>query len=131
MSAIVGLSLSLILSWAFQAAGPQADSVTILRGLDKVTARITELRVPTGEPVVFGSLRITARHCENTPPTEPPETSAFLQIDDTKAEEGPKRLFSGWMFASSPGINALEHPGYDVWVIDCKTAPAGEGEPSE
>ncbi|MBK5910198.1 hypothetical protein CCR85_01655 [Rhodothalassium salexigens] len=119
-------------------APPEArtpDTVTIARALDKVTAEITELRLPEDRTVVFGSLAITARHCKRTPPTEAPETYAFLQIDeiagdtvDRRADEpASQRLFSGWMMASSPALNALEHPVYDVWVLDCETTPQPDG----
>ena len=76
--------------------------------------------------MTFGSLSITARHCEKNPPEEAPEAAAFLEIVDAKPGEAPVKLFSGWMFASSPAVSALEHPVYDVWVIDCKnTAKSG------
>lgn len=100
-----------------------------LRALDKVTARTFDFTVPIGETLDFGSLTIHARHCEKRPPTELPETYAFLQIDDRRlTDEGnesdePERLFSGWMFASRPAISALDHRVYDIWVIGCLTKP--------
>ena len=97
-----------------------AEALAVLQGLDKVTARISTVRAPIGVTVRFGSLRIVARICGKTPPEEPPESAAFLEIDDVKPGETPQRIFSGWMFASSPALSALEHPVYDVWVIDCK-----------
>ena len=103
------------------AASTPADTV-ILQGLDKITARVTTIEAPVGKPVTFGSLSITARHCDKTPPEETPEAAAFLEIVDAKPGEAPVKLFSGWMFASSPAVSALEHPVYDVWVIDCKNA---------
>lgn len=108
-------------------ATPDAHGIrrmVVLRGLDKITGRATDINVPAGVPVRFGSLVITARYCYTVPPEEPPETTAFLQIDDTKAGKPTKRMFSGWMFASTPALNALEHPVYDVWVITCKTDEA-------
>ncbi|RMF16798.1 MAG: DUF2155 domain-containing protein [Alphaproteobacteria bacterium] len=103
-------------------------TVTIVRALDKITGRTTELELPQDRPVRFGTLRIVARHCESRPPEEEPETFAFLEIDDMK-DDPPKRVFSGWMMASSPALHALEHPIYDVWVIACRTsAPPAEGE---
>tara|TARA_R110000824_G_scaffold307619_2_gene495148 strand:- start:33811 stop:34218 length:408 start_codon:yes stop_codon:yes gene_type:complete len=94
--------------------------IVVLRALDKVTARTQDLSVPIGETVIFGSIAIRPRKCLKRPPEETPETSTFLEITEIHdGTEGP-RLFNGWMFASSPGINALEHPVYDVWVIDCK-----------
>ena len=95
--------------------------MVILRGLDKTTGRAIDVAAPVGVPVRFGTLTITARYCYTVPPEEPPETNAFLQIDDGRAGEQPKRAFSGWMFASTPALSALEHPVYDVWVITCRT----------
>jgi len=103
------------------AASYPADTV-ILQGLDKITARVTTIEAPVGKPVTFGSLSITARHCDKAPPEDPPEAAAFLEIVDAKPGEAPVKLFTGWMFASSPAVSALEHPVYDVWVIDCKNA---------
>jgi hypothetical protein len=106
--------------------------MAILRALDKVTGRAINLNAPAGVPVDFGTLTITARYCYTVPPEEPPETSAFIQIDDRERNVGePTRIFSGWMFASSPAINALEHGVYDVWVITCNTDAPPPPEPSE
>ncbi|MCR9220246.1 MAG: DUF2155 domain-containing protein [Alphaproteobacteria bacterium] len=96
--------------------------VALLQGLDKVTARVSTFEAPVGETVSFGALRIRVRHCDRTPPEEPPEAAAFLEIDEVKPAEEPVAVFTGWMFASSPGLNALEHPVYDVWVLDCAGA---------
>ena len=86
----------------------------VLRGLDKVTARLTDLEIPIGGEARFGTLKIVARYCQKRPPEEPPETSAFLEIDEQRPGEADRRLFTGWMFASSPALSALEHPVYDV-----------------
>src|SRR3546814_13508666 len=83
--------------------------------MDKVTARVWTFEAPVGQMVRFGTLEIVARTCERTPPEEPPESVAFLDISELRRGEAPKDLFHGWMFASSPGLNALEHPVYDVW----------------
>lgn len=98
-----------------------AHPAVVLQGLDKVTARVRKLYVPLGEPHVFGPLEITARACLETPPTEPPESAAFLEIRelDLVENDAPAPVFSGWMFASSPALSAMTHPVYDVWVIDC------------
>ena len=116
-------------------AMPDAHGVrrmVVLRGLDKVTGRAIDINAPAGVPVNFGTLIMTARYCYTVPPEEPPETTAFLQIDEKgKQGEAAKRLFSGWMFASTPALNALEHSVYDVWVITCKTdEPAPAAVPS-
>ena len=110
---------------------PDEDGIhrmAILRALDKNTGRAINLNAPSGVPVEFGTLTITTRFCYTVPPEEPPETSAFIQIDDRERNVGePIRIFSGWMFASSPAVNALEHGVYDVWVITCNTdAPPQE-----
>ena len=109
-------------------AVPDAKGVrrmVILRGLDKTTGRAIDVAAPAGVPVRFGTLTITARYCYTVPPEEPPETNAFLQIDDGRPGETPKRVFSGWMFASTPALSALEHAVYDVWVINCRTDQPG------
>ena len=97
-------------------------TVAVLQGLDKVTARISTISAPINDTVRFGSLHITARTCTKTPPTEPPEVTAFLEVTEAQPGELPKPVFSGWMFASSPALSAMEHPVYDVWVIDCRAA---------
>jgi len=112
--------LAAILAVALCATPAAAREIAVLQGLDKVTARISTLDAPIDEPVRFGSLEITARTCQKRPPEETPESAAFLEIRDIKPGEAPVSVFSGWMFASSPALNALEHPVYDVWVIDCK-----------
>ena len=98
-----------------------AENRVVLRALDKITARITEFELEIGEELRFGTLSLVARYCRTRPPIEPPETFAFLEIDDLKRGDQKERVFEGWMVASSPALNALEHPVYDVWVINCKT----------
>ncbi|MCI4643975.1 MAG: DUF2155 domain-containing protein [Hyphomonadaceae bacterium] len=99
--------------------------VATLRGLDKITGRSTDLEMRVGEAQIFGSLKVDLQVCFQTPPDFPPESAAFLQvrslkpISDVEDISDEPLIFSGWMFASSPGLNALEHPVYDVWVIHC------------
>lgn len=100
-----------------------------LRGLDKITGRPTNIFAPIGLPVNFASLTITARYCYSTPPSEPPETTAFIEIVDHRPDQPQTRVFSGWMHASSPSLNGLQHPLYDVWVISCKTNQPGQVAP--
>jgi hypothetical protein len=100
-----------------------------LRGLDKMTGRPTNIFAPVGVPVDFATLTITARYCYSTPPSEPPETTAFIEIVDHPADQPPRSVFSGWMHASSPSLNGLQHPLYDVWVISCKTNQPGQVAP--
>ena len=103
----------------------EPGSVVVLRGLDKVTARTRDFEIEIGESAEFGALTITPQYCRKRPPEETPETYAFLQILDRRTDgfgvdtEG-EQIFSGWMFASRPAQNPLEHPVYDVWVIDCR-----------
>ncbi len=104
---------------------PVGGTVLILRGLDKITGRPTNIVAPIGKPVKFATLTITARYCYSTPPSETPETSAFVQIDDHRPDQNEKRVFSGWMYASSPGLNGMEHPLYDVWVLSCNNNSQG------
>ncbi len=106
------------------AAPPKGGSVLLMRGLDKITGRPTNITAPIGTAVHFATLTITARFCYSTPPSEPPETAAFVQIEDHRPDQSPRRVFSGWMYASSPGLNGVEHPLYDVWAISCNNAPA-------
>jgi hypothetical protein len=89
-------------------------------GLDKVTGRIFAFEVKINETVQFGALQVTPRVCYTRPPTEQPETIAFVEVDEITLQNEQKRIFAGWMFAASPGLNAVEHPIYDVWVTDCK-----------
>lgn len=96
----------------------------VLQGLDKITARISTIEVPVGETVSFGSLQITVRACDKRPPEETPESAAFLQVVEQKPGEQPVTRFSGWMFASSPALSAMEHPVYDLWVLDCENKGA-------
>ena len=98
-------------------SGPQS---VVLQGLDKVTARISTIEVPVDGSARLGTLVIVARACQKSPPEEPPEVAAFLEITDMPASTPPVTVFSGWMFASSPALSAMEHPVYDLWVKDCK-----------
>jgi hypothetical protein len=91
-----------------------------LQGLDKVTARITILKVPVNQPVTFGTLRVTVRACNARPPAEVPDAAVWLQVDDTRNDSGGKPVFQGWMFANAPGIAMLEHPVYDLRVLGCR-----------
>lgn len=121
----------------------------ILRTLDKVTASTKDYTVPVGESLTYGTLTIDVKHCEKKPPEDIPETFVFLQIFDHKTDlladiidandgadrdnsqsinetlasdddsDAPLKLFSGWMLATKPAVSALDHPVYDVWVIDC------------
>jgi hypothetical protein len=114
------------------AAAP-ALTVAVLQGLDKTTARVSTVEAPLDKPVHFGTLTITARACNKKPPEEPPNTTAFLEINEMRAQgqssTDVQHLFSGWMFAQSPALSTLEHPVYDVTVLDCKTETGSSAKP--
>jgi len=99
-------------------AAPHGTAV--LQTLDKVTARVSTIEVGVGRTARFGTLLIKVQKCDKNPPEETPESTVFLEISEQRPGESPVLTFAGWMFASSPALNALEHPVYDVWVIDCK-----------
>ncbi len=103
----------------------------LLQGLDKITARISTFEAPIGEAVRFGTFEIVARTCKKRPPEEPPESAAFLEIVDVRPDSPAEPLFTGWMFASSPAISAVDHPVYDVWVIDCRKVSSSPESSSE
>ena len=110
-----------------EAAAIEGKAV-VLQGLDKVTARVSTFDAAIGDTVRFGSLKIVLRACDRTPPEEPPESTAYLDITDLRPGGAPMDLFHGWMFASSPALNALEHPVYDVWVLECKVLVGDEAK---
>jgi hypothetical protein len=116
------------------ASTARAQTVAVLQGLDKITARVSTFDAPVDQPVRFGRLVITVKACVKHPPEEEPESAAFMEIDELRPGENgsvtAQRIFSGWMFASSPALSALENPIYDVSVLDCKsetTAAPGSG----
>jgi len=122
MRLCLGASVAVALV-ALLTAGPAVAipaDVVVMQGLDKITARTRTFEVPVGASRRFGSLEITARDCDKTPPEEPPERTAFLEIVDVRPDRAAVKVFTGWMFASSPALSALEHPVYDVWVVDCR-----------
>jgi hypothetical protein len=91
-----------------------------LQALDKVTARVTILEAPVGGSVSFGSLTINLRACQGRAPEEVPDAAAWMQITDSRAPAGSPPAFVGWMFANAPGVHMLEHPVYDIRVLECR-----------
>lgn len=137
----VGLAQLLILVVLFGLLGAEpalADKIqnpiAVFAALDKVTGRISHLEIPLNQTVQFGALKVTPRVCDTRPPTEPPHTSSFVEVDEIKLNGDVERIFTGWMFAESPGLHAVEHPVFDVWLTSCKTnepvAPTGSNENS-
>lgn len=100
-------------------------AVAVLQTLDKVTARVSTVDVRVSGSIRLGTLVVRVRHCDKRPPEETPESAGFLEIEEQRPGESGVRLFTGWMFASSPALNGLEHPVYDVWVVDCKERIGG------
>ena len=103
-----------------QADDPMVYDIAVLRTLDKITARMSTEEVFIDDMMELGNLRVTPRRCLKNPPTETPESSAFLEIYELPKNLEPSPVFQGWMFASSPALNAMEHPVFDVWLLDCK-----------
>jgi hypothetical protein len=101
-------------------AEPVANPVAHFSGLDKITARLTDFDVYINETVQFGSLQITPRACYTAPTAAPPHTLSFVEIDRVDLKAKATRIFTGWMFAQSPGLNAVDDPLYDVWLVGCK-----------
>jgi hypothetical protein len=96
-----------------------SNQTAVFSALDKVTARIRKLEIPINETVRFGSLKLTPRVCYSRPPEVRPKTSTFVEVEEVLLSGDEKRIFAGWMFAESPGLNALEHPVFDVWLTGC------------
>lgn len=117
---LLSLALAAIAALAAEARAQTYDPypIALLGGMDKVTGRVSTFEIEVGTTHTYGTLQVTPRACRKTPPEETPESAGFLEIDDTR-EGSEGRVFSGWMFASSPGVSALEHPVYDVWLLDC------------
>ena len=96
------------------------NRVAVFSGIDKITGRIIVFDVYIDETVQFGALQVTPRACFSRPITETPKTTGFLEVDEITLDRKIRRIFTGWMFADSPGLNAIEHPVYDIWLKDCK-----------
>src|SRR4051794_31915815 len=126
-SIVSAAALMTLIGAAVPAFAVPMDTV-VLQGLDKITARVSQIKVPVGGTVSFGALQITARACDKHPPEEAPEAAAFLEVVEVKPDEKPVLRFSGWMFASSPALSALEHPVYDLVVLDCVNADDKTGD---
>jgi hypothetical protein len=130
--AVFGLALALGLIAADPArASDLVFDTAILQGLDKVTGRVVTIDAPVGTPVHFGTLEIIVRTCRQRPPEEQPESSAFLDIWEIRSGQAAASLFRGWMFASSPALSALEHPVYDIWVLNCEDSNAKTSAPDK
>ena len=97
-----------------------SNPVAVFSGLDKITGRITTFDVYINETVQFGALQVTPRACYSRDDTEQQKVDGFVEVDEIPLDRRIRRIFTGWMFADSPGLNAVEHPIYDVWLKECK-----------
>lgn len=114
--AVAGLALGMGPALAETISNP----IAAFSGLDKITGRITNFDVYMNETVQFGALQITPRVCYTRPPNETQRTSVFIEVDQVSLKGGTQRIFTGWMFAESPALNPIDHPVYDIWLVDCK-----------
>ena len=121
---ILGGVLALVLSASLAPLPARADKIkngtALFSGLDKITGRIIAFKAAMGETVQFGSLQVTARACFTRPATEAPQTDTFVEVEEVSATKEYKKIFSGWMFAASPGLHGIEHPIYDIWLTGCE-----------
>ena len=117
-------ALALLVAASLMATPAAAETISnpiaAFSGLDKFTGRITNFDVYIDETVQFGALQITPRVCYTRPPTETQRTSVFLEVDQVSLKGGTQRIFTGWMFADSPALNAIDHSVYDIWLVDCR-----------
>jgi hypothetical protein len=116
------LLLITVMNFSYSQAFAESYDTAILQGLDKVTARVVTIEAQLGDTKRIGALEIIVRACDKRPPEETPESAAFIDVWEVRPGEPARNIFRGWMFASSPALSALEHPVYDVWVLDCKNS---------
>jgi hypothetical protein len=122
MRLALGLAALVLVGGGGAAAEMTPEPIAVLQGLNKITARVSRFEAPVGREVRFGTLSLVVRDCRKSAPEDRPENAAFIQIYENRVGEDRTRLFSGWMFSSSPAISALEHPVYDVNLLECKGA---------
>jgi hypothetical protein len=97
-----------------------ANPIAVFSGLDKITGLTTTFEAKIGEEKRFGGLYVKADACYTRDVTEEPKTTSFVEVEEIESDNSRKKIFSGWMFAESPGLSALEHPIYDVWLTGCR-----------
>jgi hypothetical protein len=105
------------------------NPTAVFNGLDKISGKIISFDVAIDETVQFGALQVTPRVCYTRSATENPQTTSFIEVDELTLQKESKRIFTGWMFAASPGLHAVEHPVYDIWLTDCKGGKGTEEVP--
>jgi hypothetical protein len=114
--------LSIFASASSVDAARISNPVAVFSGIDKITGRITSFDVYIDETVQFGALQVTPKVCYSRDETEAQKINAFIEVEEITLDRKIRRIFTGWMFADSPGLNAVEHPIYDVWLTGCKQA---------
>jgi hypothetical protein len=128
---VPGLSALAVAALAAPAHAERIKNPTaVFSGLDKISGKIISFDVTIDETVQFGALQVTPRVCYTRSATENPQTTSFIEVDEITLQKQTKRIFTGWMFADSPGLHAVEHPVYDVWLTDCKGGKASEEPPA-
>ena len=118
-AALILFALSVIAVPQAATAERLANPIAIFSGLDKITGSITTFQVKVDETQQFGTLAVRPRVCYSRPPEEEPKTTSFVEVDEVEPDKAVHRIFTGWMLAESPGLNAVEHPVYDVWLTGC------------
>jgi hypothetical protein len=116
--------IAMVATAATAAAEMTREPTAVIQGLDKVAARVSRFEAPVGHAVHFGKLVVLVRDCERSAPEDRPENAAFLEVYEQRPGEADGKLFAGWMFSSSPALSALEHPVYDVTLLECRGAPS-------
>lgn len=131
---MIATGLAGVAALAALAPAARADRLTnpiaTFAGLDKITGRIISFDVAIDETVQFGALQVTPRVCYSRTQTETPQTTSFVEVDEITLDNSIRRIFTGWMFAASPGLHGVEHGVYDVWLADCKTNSPGAAAPA-
>ena len=120
LTALAALAASAAIGLSPANAERISNPVAEFTGVDKITGRIITFDVYIDETVQFGALQVTPRVCYSRPVTEEPKTDSFVEVDEITLDRKIRRIFTGWMFAESPGLNAVEHAVYDVWLKGCK-----------
>ena len=118
--ALATAAAGILLTPATSKAARIENPVAVFSGIDKITGRITSFDVYIGETVQFGALQVTPKVCYSRDDTEAQKITSFVEVDEITLDRKIRRIFTGWMFADSPGLNAVEHPVYDVWLTECK-----------
>ena len=119
-TALAAIAASAAIGLSPASAERISNPVAEFTGVDKITGRIITFDVYIDETVQFGALQVTPRVCYSRPMTEEPKTDSFVEVDEITLDRKIRRIFTGWMFAESPGLNAVEHAVYDVWLKSCK-----------